>query len=112
MLAEEARLRRKARVTALPLITGGTRGNQPRDALVRAVGAVGAPTPGARYDVARPQAPGSSTPGGGDNSRHRSRPREESFRPRPWAWEYPCWQCGKVGHWAEVCTDVDARLRA
>jgi len=46
--AEEAPLRRKARAAAFPRVTGGIRGYQPRDALVRAVGAVGAPTPGAR----------------------------------------------------------------
>jgi len=109
--AEEARLRRQARAAAFPRVTGRTRGYQQRDALVRAVGAVGSPNPGARYDGARPKALGGSTPGGGDNSCHRSRPREESSRPRPRAGEYPCWQCGKAGHWAAVCPDLDARLR-
>jgi len=89
VLAEEARLRRQARAAALPRVTGGTRGYQPRDAPFRAVGAVGAPTPGARNDVARPKAPGGSTLGGGDNSRHRSRPRDKSSRPKPRAGEYP-----------------------
>jgi len=110
-LAEEARLRRQARAAALPRVTGGTRGYQPRDAPIWAVGAVGAPSPGPRYDVSQPKAPGGSTPGGGDNPRHRSRPRDEPSRPQPRAEEYPCWQCGKVGHWAEVCPDLDARLR-
>jgi len=53
-LAEEARLRRQARAAALLRVTGGTRGYQPRDAPVRTVGAVGAPTPGPRYDGSRP----------------------------------------------------------
>jgi len=110
-IAQEARLRRQALAAALPRVTGGTRGYQPRDAPVRAVGAAGAPTPGPRYDVSRPNAPGGSTPGGGDNPRHRSRPRDEPSRPKPRAGEYPCWQCGKVSHWAEVCPDLDARLR-
>ena len=48
-LAEEARLWRKARAAALTWVTGGTRGYKPRDAPVWTVGAVGAPTPGARY---------------------------------------------------------------
>ena len=47
-LAEEARLRRQARVAALPRVTGRTRSYQQRDAPVRVVGAVGAPTPGPR----------------------------------------------------------------
>jgi len=110
-LAEEARLRRQARAAALPRVTGKTRGYQPRDAPVRAVGAVGAKTPGPRYDVSRPKAPGGSTPGGNDNPRYRSQPRDEPSRPKPRAEEYPCWQCGKVGHGAEVCPDWDARLR-
>jgi len=110
-LAEEAQLRRHARAAALPRVTGGTRGYQPRDAPVRTVGAVGAPSPGPRYDGSRPKAPSGSTPGGGDNPRYRPRPRDEPSRPKPRAGEYPCWQCGKVGHWAEVCPDLDARLR-
>jgi len=109
-LAEEDRLRRQARAAALPLVTGGTRGYQPQDAPVRAVGAVGVPTPGTRYDGSRPKAPGSSTPSG-DNPRYRSRPRYDPSRPKPRAGEYPCWKCGKMGHWAEVCPDLDARLR-
>jgi len=72
---------------------------------------VGAPTPGPRYDGSRLKAPGGSTPGGGDNPRYRPRPRDEPSRPKPRAEEYPCRQCGKVGHWAEVCPDLDARLR-
>jgi len=91
VLAKEAQIRRQARADALSQVTGGTRGYQPRDAPVWAVGAVGAPTPGARYDVARPGAPGGSTPGAGDNSRHRSRPRDESSRLKRRAGEYPCW---------------------
>jgi len=110
-LAEEARLRRQARGAALPRVTGGTRGYQPRDAPVRTAGAVGAPTPGPRYDGSGLKAPGGSTPGGGDHPRYRPRPRDEPSRPKPRAGEYPCWQCGKVGHWAEVCPDFDARLR-
>jgi len=109
VLAEEARLRRQARAAALPRVTGGTRGYPPRVAPVRAVRAVDAPTPGTRYDVARPGATDGPTPGGGDNSCRRSRPRDESSRPKPRAGEYPCWQCGKVGHWAEVCLNLDAR---
>jgi len=70
-LAEEARLRRQARAAALSRVTGGTRGYQPRDAPVRTVGAVGAPTPGPRYDGSRPKAPGGSTPGGGDHRPYR-----------------------------------------
>ena len=38
--AEEARLRRQARAAALPRVTGGTRGDPPRHAQVRVVGAV------------------------------------------------------------------------
>ena len=53
-LAEEARLRRQARAAALLRVTGRTRGYQPRVAPVRTVGAVGAPTPGPRYDGSRP----------------------------------------------------------
>ena len=44
VLAEEARLRRQARAAALPQVTEKTWGNPPRDAPVRTVGAVGAPT--------------------------------------------------------------------
>jgi len=110
-LAEEARLRRQARAAALPRVTGGTRGYQPRDAPVRTVGAVGAPTSGPRYEGFRPKAPGGSTPGGGDHPRYRPGPRDEPSRPKPRAGENPCWQCDKVGHWAEVCPDLDARLR-
>jgi len=75
-LAEEARLRRQARAAALPRITAGARGYQPRDAPVRTVGAVSAHTPGPRYDGSRPKTPGGSTPGGKDNPRYRSRPRD------------------------------------
>jgi len=110
-LAEEARLRRQARAADFARVTGGTRGYQPRDAPVRTVGAVGAPTPGPRYDGSRPKAPSDSTPGGIDNPRYRPRPRDESSRPKLRAGEYPCWQCGKVRHLAEVCPDLDARLR-
>jgi len=110
-LAVEARLRRQARAAALPRVTEGTRGYQPRDAPVRTVGAVGAPTPGPRYDGSRPKTSGGSTPGGGDNPRYRPRPRDEPSRPKPRAGDYPWRQCGKVGHWAEVCPDLDARLR-
>ena len=113
LLAEEARLRRQARAAALPRTSGGARGYPPRDAPVRVVGAVDAPTPGggARREAARPMAPDGSTPGGGDNSRRRFRQRDEPSRPKPRTGEYPCWQCGKVGHWAEVCPTLDARLR-
>jgi len=71
VFAEEARLRRQARAAALPRLSGGARGYPPRDAPVRVVGAVDAPTPGggARREAARPTAPDGSTPGGGDNSR-------------------------------------------
>jgi len=31
--------------------------------------------------------------------------------PKPGRESTPCWQCGKVGHWAEVCPTLDARLR-
>jgi len=113
VLAEEARLRRQARVVALPRVLGGVRGYPPRDASVRVVGAVDAPTPGggARREADRPTAPDGSTPGGGDNSRRRFRQRDEPPRPKPRTGEYPCWQCGKVGHWAEVCPTLVARLR-
>jgi len=110
-LAEEARLRWQARAAARPRVTEGTRGYQPRDAPVRTVGAVGAPTTGPRYDGSRPKAPSGSTPAGKYNPRYRPRPRDEPSQPEPRAGEYPCWQCGKVGHWAEVCPDLDARLR-
>ena len=113
VLAEEARLRRHARAAALPRPSGGALGYSPRDAPVRVVGAVDAPTPGggARREAAQPTAPDGSTPGGGDNSRRRFRQREEPPRPKPRTGEYPCWQCGKVGHWAEMCPTLDARLR-
>jgi len=70
VLSEVARLRRQARAAALPRVSGGARGYQPRDAPVRFVGAVDASTPGAgaRRDASRPGAPDGSTPGGGDNS--------------------------------------------
>jgi len=110
-LAKEARLRRQARVAALTRVTGGTRGCALRDAPVRAIGAVGAPTSGLRYDVSRPKAPGGSTPGGGDKQRYRPRPMDKPFRPKPRAGEYRCWQCGKPAHWAELCPDLDERLR-
>jgi len=110
-LAEEAHLRRQARAVALPRVTVEARGYEPRDAPVRTVGAVGAPTPGPRYDGSRPKAPGGSTPGNGDNLRYRPRPRNEPSRPEPRAKGYPCWHCGKVGYWAEVCPDLDARIR-
>jgi len=97
-LAEEARLRQQARAATLPRVTVGTRGYQPQDAPVRTVGAMGAPTPGPRYDGSRPKAPGGSTPGGGDNPRYGLRLRDEPSRSRPRTGEYPCWQCGKVGH--------------
>jgi len=71
-LAEEARLRRQSRAAALPRITGGARGDQLRDAPVRTVGAVGAPTPGPRYDGSRHKTPGGSTPGANDNPPYRS----------------------------------------
>jgi len=90
-LAKEARLRRQARAAALPQVAGGIRGYSPRDAPVRAIGAVGAPTPGPRYDASRPKAPGGSTPGGGDNQRYRPRPRDEPFPSKPRAGEYRCW---------------------
>jgi len=64
-----------------------------------------------RYDGSQPKAAAGWTPGGGDNPRYRSRPRNEPSRPGPQAEKYPFWQCGKVGHWAEVCPDLDARLR-
>jgi len=111
VLAEKARLRRQARAAALPRVTGGTRGYPPRDTPVRVVGDVDAPTAGARYEAVRLGAPDGPTPGGGGNSRRRSRQRDESSRPKPRAGEYLCWQCGKVGHWAEVCPNLDARLR-
>jgi len=113
VLAEEARLRWHARAAALPRISGGARGYPPRDAPVQVVGAVDAPTPGGgeRREAARPTAPDGSTPGGGDNSRRRFRQRDEPPRPKPRTGKYPCWQCGKVGNWAEVCQTLDARLR-
>jgi len=110
-LAEEARLLRQARAAALPRITGGARGDQPRDAPVRTVGAVGAPTPGPWYGGSPPKTPGGLNPGGNDNPRYRSRPRDGPSRPKSRSEEYPCWKWGKVGHWAEVCPDLDARLR-
>ena len=79
--AEEARLRRQARAAALPRVTGGTRGDPPRDAQVRVVGAVDAPTSGARYNAVRPGAPDGSTPWGGDISRRRPRQRHEFLDP-------------------------------
>jgi len=113
VFAEEARLPRKARAAALPRASGGPRGYPRRDVPVRVVGAVDAPTPGggARNEAARPTAPDGSTPGGGDNSRRRFRQRDEPPRPKPRTEEYRCWQCGKVGHWAEVCPTLDARSR-
>ena len=72
---------------------------------------MGFPTPGPRYDGSRPKAPGGSTPGGGDNPPYRPRPRDEPFRPELRAGEYPCLQCGRLRHWAEVCPDLIARLR-
>jgi len=113
VLAEEARLRRQARAAALFRLSGGARGYPPQDAPVRVVGTVDAPTPGggARREAARPPAPDGSTPGVGDNSCRRFRQRDEPPRPKPRTGEYPCWQCGKVGHWAEVCPTLDARLR-
>jgi len=113
VLAEEARLRRQARAAALPRLTGGARGNPPRDALVWDVGAVDARTPGggARHEAARPTATDGSTSGRGDNSRRRFRQRDEPPRPKLRTGEYVCCQCGKVGHWAEVCPTLDARLR-
>jgi len=89
-LAEKARLRRQARVAALPRVTGRTRSYQQRDAPVRVVGAVGAPTPGPRYDLSRPKAPCGSTAEGGDNPRYQSRPRDEPSRPKSRAGEHPC----------------------
>jgi len=113
VLAEEARLRRQARAAALPRVSGGVRGYPPRDAPVRVVGAVDAPTPGggARRGAARLTAPDGSTPGGGDTSRRRFRQRDEPPRYKPRTGEYPCGQCGTVRHWAEVCPTLDARLR-
>jgi len=113
MLAEEARLRRQARAAALPRVSGGPRGYPPQGAPVRVVGALDAPTQGggARHDAAGPGAPDGPTPGGGDNSRRRFRQRDDPPRPKPKAGEYPWWPCGKVGHWAEVCSTLDARLR-
>jgi len=113
VLAEKARLRRQARAAALPRFSGGARGYPPRDAPVRVVGAVDASTPGARvqHDASRPGAPDGSTPGGGDNSRRRFRQRDDPPRLKPRTGEYPCWKCGKVGHWAEVCPTLGARVR-
>ena len=111
MLVENAQLRWQARAAALPRVAEGTRRYPPRDTPGRAVGAVDAPTPGARYEADQPGAPDSSTPGGGDNSRRRSRQRNESSRPIPQAGKYPCKQCRKVGHWVEVCPNLDAGLR-
>ena len=91
VFSEEARLRRKARAAALPRLSGGAWGYPPRDAPVRVVGAVDAPTPGggARREAARPTAPDGSTPGGRDNSRRRFRQRDEPPRPKPRTGEYP-----------------------
>ena len=103
VLAEEARLRRQARAAALPRVTGGTRGYQPRDAPFRAVGAVGAPTPGARNDVARPKAPGGSTSGGGDYPRYRSRSKDETSQSQTLGGRVPLlavWQGGSLGRGA------------
>jgi len=113
VLAEETRLRRRARLAASPRVPGGPRGYPPRDAPVLVVGAVDDPTQvvGARHDAARPGAPDGLTPGGGDNSRCRFRTRDDVPRPKPRTGEYLCWQCGKVGHWAEVCPTLHARLR-
>jgi len=112
-LAEEAQLRWQARVAASPRLSGGVRGYPPRNAPAGVVGAVNASTPGAgaRHDESRPWAPDGSTPGGGDNLRRRYRPRDDTPRLRLGAGEYPCWHCGKMGHWAEVCPTLDARLR-
>jgi len=62
MFAEEARLRRQARAAARPRTSGGARGYPPRDAPVRVVGAVDAPTlgGGARREAARPMEPDGS----------------------------------------------------
>ena len=111
VLAEETRLRRQARLAACPRISGGPRGYPPRDAPVRVVGAVDAPTQvfAAQNDSSRPGAPDGPTPGGGDNSRRRFRQRDDTPRSKPRTQEYPCWQCGKVGHWAEVFPTLDAR---
>jgi len=113
VLAEETRLRWHARLAASPRVSGGTRGYPPRDAPVRVFEAVDAPTQGAGpwHDAVRPGAPDGSNPGGGDNSRRRFRQRDDTPRPKPRAGEYLCWQCEKVGHWAEVCPTLDARLR-
>jgi len=85
VLAEEARVRRQARAAALPRVSGGARGYPPRDAPVRVVGAVDAPTPGsgARREAGRPTAPDGSTPGSGDNLRRRLRQRDEPPCPKP-----------------------------
>jgi len=56
-------------------------------------------------------APDGPTPGGGDGSRLRFRQGHDPPRPEPRTGEYPCWQCGKVGHWAEECPILDARIR-
>jgi len=71
-LGEEARLRQQALAAAHTKAAGGTRGYQPQDTPVRTVGALGAPTPGPRYDGSRPKTPGGSTPGGNVNPRYRS----------------------------------------
>jgi len=69
------------------------------------------PGAGAQNDASRPGAPDGSTPGGGDNSRRRYRPKDDTPLPRLRAGEYPCWQCGKMSHCADVCPTLDARLR-
>jgi len=93
VLAEEAGLGRKDLAAAFPRLSGGARGYPPRDAPVRVVGAVDASNlgAGARHDASRPGAPDGPTPGGGDNSGSRYRPRDDTPRPRLRAGEYLCW---------------------
>jgi len=100
VLAEVTRLRRQARLAASPRVSGGPRGYPPRYVPVRVVGAVDVSTKGgcARHVAARPVAPDGPTPSGRDHSRRRLRPGDDTTRPTPKKGEYPCWQCGKVGH--------------
>ena len=73
VLAEETRLRRQARLAVCQRLSRGTRGYPHRDAPVRVVGAVDAPTQVVtlRNESARRRATNGPTPGGGDNSRRR-----------------------------------------
>jgi len=103
-LAAETCLRRKARLAASPRVSAGARAYQSRDAPVKVVGPVDA-------TVRVVGAVNYPTPDGGGNSRRRPRQEDGPSRPKARTGEHPCWQCGSVGHRAEVCPTLDLRLR-